>query len=150
MIAVGRPSIGTVRNQRASLGPLDHLGPCLSLRSLVLPPCEDPLLLPNADLRGICACTAAAEVASRGRSTTRPEAVSALCCLIRDQYVTPDAPELRHVIPESILYCAARCSWLLAGVMPKKGSKRGFGFSTSKGTKSQQPSTVPHGNNLRK
>ena len=105
MIAVGRPSIGTVRNQRASLGPLDHLGPCLSLRSLVLPPCEDPLLLPNADLRGICACTAAAEVASRGRSTTLPEAVSALRSLIRDQYVTPDAPELRHVIPELILYC---------------------------------------------
>ena len=106
MIAVVRPSIGTVRNQRASLGPLDHLGPCLSLRSLGLPPCEDPLLRPHADLRGICACTAAAEVASRGRSTTLPEAVSALHCLIRDQYVTPDAPELRHVIPESILYCA--------------------------------------------
>ena len=105
VIAVVRPSIGTVRNQRASLGPLDHFGPCLSLRSLVLPPCEDPLLQPHADLRGICACTAAAEVASRGRSTTLPEAVSALHCLIRDQYVTPDAPELRHVIPESILYC---------------------------------------------
>ena len=105
MIAVVRPSIGTVRNQRASLGPLDHLGPCLSLRSLGLPPCEDPLLRLHADLRGICACTAAAEVASRGRSTTLPEAVSALRCLIRDQYVTPDAPELRHVIPESILYC---------------------------------------------
>ena len=36
VIAVGRPSIGTVRYQRASLGPLDHLGPRLSLVRAVL------------------------------------------------------------------------------------------------------------------
>ena len=33
--------------------------------------------------------------------------------------------------------------------MPKKGSKRGFGFSAAKGKQHQHRSTVPDGNNLR-